>query len=143
MDEQSVDTKAEKLHNMVLDKLDEFCPEKTRRISDDDKPWFSEQLKRLARKKARLFRKSTSSKKYKRIQAIYKEKKSEAKKNFKKNMIDDVITARSGQWYSKMKRITNFGREKSETIQVDEISHLPDQDQAESIVDSFSAISNE
>ena len=95
LDEPSVDKKAEKLHNMVLDKLDEFCPEKTRMISDDDKPWFSEQLKRLARKKARLFRKSRSSKKYKRIQAIYKEKKSEAKKNFKKNMIDDVITARS------------------------------------------------
>jgi hypothetical protein len=42
-----------------------------------------------------------------------------------------------------MKRITNFGREKSETLQVDEISHLPDQDQAEAIADSFSAISNE
>ena len=41
LDEQSVDTKAEKLHNMVLDKLDEFCPEKTRKISDDDQPWIT------------------------------------------------------------------------------------------------------
>jgi hypothetical protein len=58
-------------------------------------------------------------------------------------MIDDVITARSGKWYSKMKRITSFDREKSETLQVDEISHLQYQDQAEAIADSFSAISKE
>ena len=58
-------------------------------------------------------------------------------------MIDEVMTAKSGQWYAKLKRITNFSQEKSDIVQVDEISHLPDQDQAESIADSFSAISNE
>ena len=67
----------------------------------------------------------------------------EAKKSFKTKAIDEVMTARRGQWYSKLKRITNFDQGKSETVQVDEISHLPDQDQAEAIADSFSAISNE
>ena len=64
---ESVDKKAEVLHNMVLNKLDEFCPEINRKISDDDKPWFTEQLKRIKRKKARLFRKNRSSKKYKQL----------------------------------------------------------------------------
>ena len=58
-------------------------------------------------------------------------------------MIDEVMTAKSGQWYAKLKRITNFNQQNSDIVQVDEISHLPDQDQAESIADSFSAISNE
>jgi hypothetical protein len=37
----------------------------------------------------------------------------------------------------------NFGQNKSELTQVDEISHLSDQEQAEAIADSFSSISNE
>ena len=58
-------------------------------------------------------------------------------------MIDDVMEAKSGQWYSKLKRITNFDQTKTDKLQVDEISHLSDKDQAEAIADSFTAISNE
>ena len=53
------------------------------------------------------------------------------------------MDARSGQWYSKLKRISNFEQNKSENIQVDEISHMSNKDQAEAIADSFSAISNQ
>ena len=53
------------------------------------------------------------------------------------------MEAKSGQWYSKLKRITNFDQTKTDKLQVDEISHLSDKDQAEAIADSFSAISNE
>ena len=45
-------------------------------------------------------------------------------------MIDDVMTSGEAQWYSKLKRITNYEQTKSETIQVDEISHMSDQEQA-------------
>ena len=58
-------------------------------------------------------------------------------------MIDDVITVRDGQWYSKLKRISNYDKAKSEQLQVDEINHMTDQEKAEAIADSFSAISNE
>ena len=97
----------------------------------------------MSRKKARLFRKNRQSKKYKSIKKKYDKKVLEAKKRFKTNCIDDVMTAKSGQWYSKLRRITNFDQEKGEVLQVDEINHLNDQDQAEAIADSFSSISNE
>ena len=58
-------------------------------------------------------------------------------------MIDDVMTARDSQWYSKLKRISNYDQMKGDILQVDEISHMPDQDQAEAIADTFSSISNE
>ena len=45
LNEPSVDLKAEYLQNMVIEKLDEFCPTKTRRISNDDQPWFTENLR--------------------------------------------------------------------------------------------------
>ena len=140
---QNVDTKAENLHKMVLSKLDEFCPEKLRKIASDDQPWFTEQLKRLDRKRRRQFRKNRRSKKYKKLQKAYKIKLLESKRKFKKNMIDDVMVARDGQWYSKLKRIANYDQTKNEKIQVDEISHLTDKEQAEAIADSFSAISSE
>ena len=58
-------------------------------------------------------------------------------------MIDDVMNARDGQWYSKLKRISNYDQNRSEKLQVEEISHLSDKEQAEAIADSFSSISNE
>ena len=140
---ESVDNKAEQLHNMVLDKLDEFCPEKTRKISSDDQPWYTEQLKRLNRRIRREFSKKRRSKRYRKLKKLYLKKVLEAKRNFKSKMIDDVMQARTGQWYSKLKRISNFDQTKSEVVQVDSISHLSDQEQAEAIADSFSAISNE
>ena len=49
--EKSVDSKAEIFHNIVLEKVNDFCSEKVRIISDDDCPWFTEGLRRLHRKK--------------------------------------------------------------------------------------------
>ena len=143
MNEPSVDLKAENLQNMVLEKLDEFCPTKIRRISNDDQPWFTENLRKLHRKKRREYNRNRKSRRYRRLQKLFESRQKEDKVKFKKRMIDDVMQAKSGQWYSKLKRITNFDQSKSEVTQVDEINHLSDQDQAEAIADSFSAISNE
>ena len=43
----------------VLSKLDAVCPEKDRKLSVDEEPWFTEKLKKLQRKKNRPFRKTT------------------------------------------------------------------------------------
>ena len=143
IEEQSVDKKAENLHNIIMNKLNEVCPEKDRKISSDDDPWYTEKLKKLQRKKSRSFRKNRNSEKYKKLRKLYDTEVIKAKKEFKKKSIDDVLTAKSAQWYSKLKRITNYAQEKSDKIEVDEISHLSAQSQAEAIADSFSAISNE
>ena len=128
---------------MLLDKLDEYCPEKTRRISSDEQPWFTEQLRRLHRKKKREFRRHRGSRRYRQLQKLFEKKLIEEKVKFKRKMIDDVLEARSGQWYAKLKRMTNFDQAKFDVLQVDEINHPSDQEQAEAIADSFSAISNE
>ena len=96
LEEDSVDLKAEKLHNMVLNKLDEFCPEKDRKLSSDDEPWFSEKLKKLKRRKNRLFRKNRNSQEYKTFKIKYEAEVKAAKKTFKQKTIDDVLTAKSG-----------------------------------------------
>ena len=57
-------------------------------------------------------------------------------------MIDDVASAKSGEWYSKLKRMTRQDQSKSEETQVEEISHLSNQEQAELIADQLAEISN-
>ena len=64
---RSADVKAETLHNLVMNKLDEFCPQKTRRIASDDRPWYTDQLKRLDRRRRREYKKNRRSNKYKKL----------------------------------------------------------------------------
>ena len=66
-----------------------------------------------------------------------------AKKQFKSKMIDDVLVAKSSQWYSKLKRITNYEKREAEYVQVEEISQLSNNAQAEAIANNFSEISNQ
>ena len=42
---KDIDIKAQLLNQMVLEKLAEYCPEKVRKTTSDDEPWFTDQLK--------------------------------------------------------------------------------------------------
>ena len=57
LDEKSTNGKAETLQNMLLEKFQEYFPEKHKVISSDDQPFISEKLKRLKRKKCRKYQK--------------------------------------------------------------------------------------
>ena len=143
MNAKTPDEKAEMLHNIVKSKLDETCPEKTTKIASDDQPWYTDKLKQLDRRKRREYKKNRRSEKYKALKKLYDTKVATAKKKFKSKMIDDVLTSREREWYSKLKRITNYDQTKSENFQVDEINHMNDEEQVEAIATSFSTISNE
>ena len=139
---EPVDAKAELLLSQVNAAVNKYLPEKTIRIASDDEPWFNQALKKLDRKRRREYNKNRRSDKYLRLSQQYKDRISNAKKRYKKDMIDDVKEAKSKDWYSKLKRITRYDQGKSETIQVDAISHLSDQNQAEMIADHQAKISN-
>ena len=66
-----------------------------------------------------------------------------AKKSYYTNIVSDLKLSNPSQWYSKLKRMTSHDQLKTEQVNVEEISHLSDQDQAEKIADSFSTISNQ
>ena len=56
-----VNMKAEKLQNMVKQKLDECLPVKTVKLTSDDKPWVNQKIKELDRKSKREFYKHQKS----------------------------------------------------------------------------------
>ena len=142
LSEESIDQKADLLHSMIMGAINQCLPEKSIKVSSDDSPWYNQALKKLDRRRRREYHRNRKSEKYLILCRLYEEKKSKAKKSYKKNMIDDIKGAKPGEWYSKLKQITRFDQGKSEVIQVDEISHLDDQEQAERIADNQAEISN-
>ena len=53
-----------------------------------------------------------------------------AKANYK-NVLSELKLKKPGQWYSCLKKKTSHDQQKNEQQNVDDISHLPDQQQAE------------
>ena len=142
LNEALVDKKAVLLLAQLREAVNIFLPEKVIKIASDDEPWFTPSLKKLDRKKRREYNKRRKSEKYLKLSGIFQEKLKKAKKKYKRDMIDDVTSARSGEWYSKLKRMTRQDQGKSEATRVEEISHLSDQEQAELIADNLAEISN-
>ena len=134
--------KAKIFQNVLLQALDEFLPEKTRKISSDDQPWITHKLKMLDRKRKRIFHKERRSDKWKLLNKIFKQEVKSAKAQFYKKTVADLKTKSPSQWYSCLKRITSSDQQ-NEQINIDEISHLTDQEQAELIAEKFSSIPNE
>ena len=58
-------------------------------------------------------------------------------------MTDDLMNKKSSQWYSSLKRMTNFEQEQFEKVIIQEINDLSDQEQAEKLADHFSEIPNQ
>ena len=123
--------------------MEEIFPEKIRKINSDDQPWISHKLKILDRKRKRIFRKQRRSEKWKAIDKLFKKEMKSAKSKFYPNSVAELKLAKPGQWYSCLKRITSHDQHKTEQTNVEQISHLPDQDQAEQIAEQFSSIQNE
>ena len=111
-------------------------------FSSDDQPWMTPELKQLDRQRKREFRKHRKSEKWTHLSTKFEEKCELAKGNFYKNMIEDLKTSNPGQWYSKLKRMSSHDQHKGETVTVEELAGLEDQQQADSIADQFESISN-
>ena len=135
--------KADIFKSEVMTIVNKIVPERIRSISSEDKPWYTEALKTLDRKRRREFHKNRRSPKYFNLQKEYKSKCLKSKSIFYKNMIDQVKESDPSRWYSMLKRISNYDKDKMEELKVEEINHLSDSEQAEAIAESFNKISQE
>ena len=125
MTEGSIDKKAEGLLSVITEALNRYLPERVIRVASDDEPWFSEQLKTLDRRRRRKYNKNRRSSKYPAINDLYKEKWSKTKKKYKRDQIDDLKAAKSGEWYSHLKRMTRYDQHRAMLV----FSYKVEQDQ--------------
>ena len=104
LEAENVDKKSEILQNILMDKIDEFLPQKKRIISSDDQPYCTDKMKTLKRQKTREYRKHRTSTKYKELNIQYQKEISAAKNSYYKNIIKDLKHSKPKQSYSKLKK---------------------------------------
>ena len=138
----SAHEKAEVFQKILVDKLNDFFPEKTRTVRDNDQPWINHKLKQLDRRRKRIYNKEKKSIKWKSADKQFREECKSAKRMFYKKSVEDLKLKQPRQWYSCLKKISSYDR-KGDFPYVEEISDFSDQDQAEKIADRFAKIQNE
>ena len=139
---ESAHQKAEIFQQMLLHKFEILFPEKTRKISSVDTPWMTQKLKKLDRRRKRVYHKQRRSEKWKKLDKIFKKQVKCAKESFYRNMIADLRQKNPSQWYSSLKRLAGYDQ-KSEKVMIAEIFDKTDQEQVEAIAEYFSSIPNE
>ena len=92
--------------------------------------------------KKKEYKKKRRSPKYIVLNKIFQKKLNSAKKNYYKKIVMDLKTSNPGQWFSKLKRMSNHDQNKFYEVICAEISELDDQSQSELIADYYERISN-
>ena len=140
---ESAHEKARLFQTKLVEKMNEIFPEKERKVQSDDQPWISQKIKKMDRRRKRIYRKERRSIKWKEMDKMFKKEVHSAKANFYKNSVADIKLKKPGQWYSCLKKISSYDQLKNDQPVVDDISHLPDEQQAELIAQQFASIQNE
>ena len=143
LNENSASRKMEILQGMLVSKYHEHFPEKTRNVSSDDNPFFTDKLRKLKRRKCREYRKNRRSIRWKKMQCSYLEELEKAKKNFYNSKISRLRKSNPRQWHREFKKMTRFDQHQGEEIIIENIKDFSDEEQAEMIADKFAAVSQE
>jgi len=134
---------ADKFEEKLMEKIDEVLPKRQIKVASDDKPYYTAKLDKLNKKKQREYNKRRKSPKWRILKKSFDKELKKEKRNFYNKKVKAMKTAKCGQWYAELKKITRFEQHKKELVQVTDISHLPDQEQTELIADKFSLVSQE
>ena len=143
LNENSASRKMEILQGMLVSKYHEHFPEKTRNVSSDDNPFFTDKLRKLKRRKCREYRKNRRSIRWRKMQCSYLEELEKAKKNFYNSKISRLRKSNPRQWHREFKKMTRFDQHQGEEIIIENIKDFSDEEQAEMIADKFAAVSQE
>ena len=81
--------------------------------------------------------------KWEKLNDLFEEKSEIEKEKYNTNIVQDLKSSNQGQWYSKIKRMSEVERENPSTICVEEISEYSNEIQAEMIADHYAHISNQ
>ena len=131
------------MQSLLISKYCEYFPEKTRTISSDSQPFYTDKLSKLKRKKGREYNKHRRSAKWKKMEIVNNHELDRAKKGYYRKKIKNLRKAKPGKWYSEFKKLTRFDQQTSENITVESIKDLPVAEQAELIADKFAQVSQE
>ena len=134
--------KAEMFQNTLLTNYQKFFPVKKMKISCEDKPWFTLELKKLDRKRKKEFSKHYKSDLWTNLNEEFLKKCAKAKEDYYDDMVIDLKESNPGKWHSKLKRMSGQDS-RQDNILVEELSGYSNQKQADMIAEHYSDISNQ
>ena len=136
-----------KLQNLLHDKLDEFCPLKTIKISSHDKPWINFELKKLKRQKMREWQKNGKTEKYRKLAKVFESKYKKTAENFMNKKVEALKITEPGKAFKILKTMGakpgDSVDDLSFTLPAHQKEGLTSKQSAEKIAEYFSKISNE
>ena len=146
-DNLSPSEQAGQLQELLINKLDEFCPVRTFKINSQDKPWITGELKQLKRRKMREWQKNGKSLKYENLSKEFTQKFKRAAQKYMRKNIDALKDAKPGKAFGILK---SMGAQPGDcmgdatfTLPSHQTDGLTDKQSAEKIAEYFAAISHE
>ena len=139
----TVHEKAKIFQDELVRQLEICLPEKELKISSVDQPWFTSKLKKIDRRRRRVYRKERKSIKWQELDKYFKSEMKSAKAQYYQNAVQNLKGKNHRQWYSCLKKLSSLGRNSEDEVKVQEINHLSNKEQAEIIAEQFSKIQNE
>ena len=130
---------------LVCDKLDQFCPVKEFKLSSQDKPFITSELKHIARMKNREYNKRGKTQKYKELENQFKSKYKIAAEKYLNKNLDELKETKPGQAYSILKKMGAQPGDCLDNNTFTLTSHegLSDEESVECIAAHFAEISQE
>ena len=134
---KSANEKAEAFQNILVKQLDEVFPIKISKFKSTDQPWFNAKLKKLDRKRKRIYNRERKSIKWKHLNQQFIDEVKKAKSSFYKKSVANLKQTNPSKWYSALKRLSSYDQRLHEIPRVEEINDFSDDEQAELIADKF------
>ena len=129
----------EKLQNI----LEETFPLKSIKISDQDQPWFTEELRTLKRARMREYSRHGKSLKYTELKAKFDEKYQNEVEKYKLKIELEVIDGKRGSYYPAIKKLGLRPGESQPSFQLPQHVQLSSSQVVEILAQYFSNISQE
>ena len=85
-----VDQKTNFFHEVLFEKVEDFFPKKTFRVSKEDQPWINQTIKILDRQRKREFFKHHKSKKWGNLNQKYLDQIKVAKTSYARKIVNDL-----------------------------------------------------
>ena len=140
---KNVHEEAHELMNTLRVKTDECFPLKTRKITSDNQPFYTEKLSILKRRKQREYNKHRKSTKWINLNIKYNDLLDDTKKMYFKKEISKLRKSNPRKWFFHLKRLTSYDQVKNQEINLDIFDHMTKEEQAEKLADEFSSVRQE
>ena len=144
---ETTNNQVNKMQNVLENKIDEYFPTKTVKLSNKDKLWIDAELKKLDRQKKRIYYKQGKSKKYLELKNLFDSKYKKAAAEYLEENVRKLKESDPGKAYATLNRMGAQPGDNLDDGSFSLLEHLEENltsyQSVERITEHFSSISQE